>query len=203
VLTAYDYLWRWDTDWFWCSKNVGAQLPWLRRLYGRTRLGSRTYQRIMRWNSRWGVTRALDWLRGGHTEPVIQDVDIPIENAERFLDFFQREIGIAPVWICPITGSARAGDFPLYAMRPGALYVNFGFWDVLRRPEARTPGHFNRAIEEKVSELGGIKSLYSDSYFTRGRFDEIYGAEAYRKLKARYDPRGVFPQLYDKCVLRR
>ena len=55
-----DYLWRWDTDWFWCSKNVGAQHPLLRRLYGRKRLNSVTYQRIMRWNSRWGLTRALN-----------------------------------------------------------------------------------------------------------------------------------------------
>src|SRR5699024_463147 len=22
-LSTHDYLWRWDTDWFWCSKNVG------------------------------------------------------------------------------------------------------------------------------------------------------------------------------------
>ena len=31
-LTARDYLWRWDTDWFWCSQNLGAQHPLLRRL---------------------------------------------------------------------------------------------------------------------------------------------------------------------------
>ena len=31
-LAARDWLWRWDTDWFWCSKNLGAQWPWLRRL---------------------------------------------------------------------------------------------------------------------------------------------------------------------------
>ncbi|MGI9316034.1 MAG: FAD-binding protein, partial [bacterium] len=28
-LTIDDYIWRWDTDWFWCSKNVGAQNPLL------------------------------------------------------------------------------------------------------------------------------------------------------------------------------
>ena len=26
-LVARDFLWRWDTDWFWCSKNLGAQNP--------------------------------------------------------------------------------------------------------------------------------------------------------------------------------
>ena len=37
-LTAHDYVWRWDTDWFWCSKNVFAQNPLVRRLYGKERL---------------------------------------------------------------------------------------------------------------------------------------------------------------------
>jgi len=202
-LTVRDFIWRWDTDWFWCSKNVGAQVSWMRRLYGRKRLGSSTYQRIMRLNSRWGVTRALDRLRGGHAESVIQDVDIPIENAPRFLEFFEREIGIAPVWICPIVGTARAGDFPLYPLQPGRCYVNFGFWDAVRRPQRFARGHFNRMIEATVMELAGIKSLYSDSFFTPETFRDIYGGEAYRRLKNKYDPRGVFPQLYDKCVRRR
>ena len=45
-LTVHDYLWRWDTDWFWCSKNVFAQHPLIRKIYGRERLGSRTYTKI-------------------------------------------------------------------------------------------------------------------------------------------------------------
>ena len=26
-LTVRDYLWRWDTDWFWCSRAFMAQQP--------------------------------------------------------------------------------------------------------------------------------------------------------------------------------
>lgn len=201
-LAVGDFIWRWDTDWFWCSKNVGAQVPWIRRLYGRRRLGSRTYQRIMRWNSRWGFTRLLDGFRTGHAESVIQDVDIPIENAAGFLEFFQREVGLAPVWVCPVVASPDADKFPLYPMRPGRLYVNFGFWDVLRRPGRYDAGHFNRLIEDEVIRLGGIKSLYSDSYFSRDAFRRAYGGDAYRALKEKYDPGRTFPDLYEKCVMR-
>jgi FAD/FMN-containing dehydrogenase len=70
-LGARDWLWRWDTDWFWCSRNFGAQHPLLRRLLGRKRLNSRTYARWMRLNARWGLTRALARLRGMHRESVI------------------------------------------------------------------------------------------------------------------------------------
>ena len=201
-LAVGDFIWRWDTDWFWCSKNLGAQVPWIRRLYGRRRLGSRTYQKIMRWNSRWGFTRLLEGIRGGYAESVIQDVDVPLENAAEFLEFFQREVGLSPVWICPVVASRDADKFPLYPMRPGRIYVNFGFWDVLRRPERYGAGHFNRLVEDRVIQLGGIKSLYSDSYFSREAFWRAYGGDAYRALKEKYDPGRVFPDLYDKCVMR-
>ena len=87
-------------------------------------------------------------------------------------------------------------------MAPG-WYVNFGFWDVKRTRKAHAPGHFNRLIEEKVAALGGIKSLYSESFFPEDQFARLYGGEAYAALKRRYDPKGAFPTLYEKCVLRR
>jgi FAD/FMN-containing dehydrogenase len=201
-LTTLDYLWRWDTDWFWCSKNVGAQIPLLRKLvFGRKRLNSITYAKIMRFNSRLGLTRGLARIAGRHTESVIQDVDIPIARCVEFLDFLRREIGILPIWICPVR--ALSGDFVLYPMKPGALYVNFGFWDVVSRGQPFAEGYHNRLIEREVKRLGGIKSLYSDSYYDPYEFAAFYGGERYRELKARYDPQGAFPNLYEKCVLRR
>jgi len=200
-LTVHDFIWRWDTDWFWCSKNLLAQNPLVRRLYGRSRLGSRTYTRIMRWNSRLGLLRRLERLRGLHSESVIQDVDIPVARAAEFLRFFAREIRIWPTWICPIGPSANTSRFPLYPMQR-ELYVNFGFWDVIRSRQAHPPGHFNRMIEQQAVALGGIKSLYSDSFFPEQEFARLYGGEAYRALKAKYDPAGALPTLYEKCVLR-
>ena len=201
-LTVSDYLWRWDTDWFWCSKNVLAQNAFIRRfLYGKQRLGSRTYTKIMRWNSRVGATKKLERVLGLHSESVIQDVDIPLSRAAEFLDFYQSEIALWPQWICPIGPQPHSGRFSLYPVK-SEWYVNFGFWDVKRTREAHPAGHFNRLIEGKVAELGGIKSLYSDSYFGREEFARFYGGDSYKKLKAKYDPQGAFPMLYDKCVLR-
>lgn len=202
-LATRDYLWRWDTDWFWCSQNLFAQNPVVRRLLGRGRLNSVFYTRVMRWNSRVGLTRWLDRIAGRHPESVIQDVDIPVERAPEFLDFFLREVGIRPLWVCPFRAPGPAARWPLFPTRADALYVNFGFWDVVRSRAPHPAGHFNRMIERKVVALGGIKSLYSDSYFPRAEFDAIYGGAAYAALKARYDPDGRLPGLYEKCVLRR
>ncbi len=72
----------------------------------------------------------------------------------------------------------------------------------MRTRDAHPRGHFNRLIERKVAELGGIKSLYSDSCYPREEFWGIYGGSDYRRLKDKYDPQGRLRDLYDKCVLR-
>jgi FAD/FMN-containing dehydrogenase len=201
-LSTHDYIWRWDTDWFWCSRNFGAQNPLLRRLFGRSHLNSRTYTRLMRLSARWQITQRLARLRGQHSESVIQDVDIPIEHAVAFLEFLLREIGILPVWICPLRAPRREAEFPLYPLSAGSLYVNFGFWDVVQSRRQHEAGHFNRLVEREVLRRGGIKSLYSDSFFTREEFDQAYGKTQYDALKARYDPGGRASGLFEKCVLR-
>jgi len=202
-LTARDYLWRWDTDWFWCSKNLGAQNPLLRRLFGRTHLNSIFYQKVMRWNTRWKLGAAIERIRGVHGESVIQDVDIPLARAAEFLDFLHAEVGILPIWVCPIRAPDPEVTYPLYPLAPGTAYINFGFWDRVALREPHPPGYVNRKIEQRVTALGGLKSLYSDSYFSEEEFWSIYNRPAYEALKAKYDAAGVLPDLYAKCVLRR
>ncbi len=201
-LITEDYLWRWDTDWFWCSKNLLAQHPLIRRLYGRSRLNSLTYTRIMRWNSRMKFTHTFNKLAGIHAEPVIQDVEIPVENAPRFLAFYHDVIRFLPVWICPTQAYKKDVKFELYRMDTEKLYINFGFWDVMRSRKKLPPGYYNRQIEEQAMTLGGMKSLYSDSYFTPDQFWRVYNKPAYDRLKKKYDPNYALGDIYRKCVLK-
>lgn len=201
-LTVSDYIWRWDSDWFWCSKNLGAQNPLVRRLLGKSRLNSVTYTKVMRWNSKWKLTQTVNKLLGLHGESVIQDVEVPIAAAPEFLDFYHREIRFMPVWICPTRAYRQDAVFDLYKMEPKTLYVNFGFWDVIRTREQRPAGYFNRQVERKVYDLRGMKSLYSDSFYTPDEFWRIYNRPAYDKLKRKYDAKGCLKNLYSKCVLK-
>ena len=201
-LRVADYLWRWDTDWFWCSKNFGAQHPLVRRLLGRRHLNSRTYTRLMRWNARWGLSQRLDRWRGQASESVVQDVDIPVARAAEFLGFLLRDIGITPIWLCPIRAADAATGATLYPLTPGVRHVNFGFWDRVPRPAGSDPSELNRRVEQRVMALGGIKSLYSDSFFTPAEFAAAYRMDRYEALKARYDPAHRLLGLYEKCVLR-
>jgi FAD/FMN-containing dehydrogenase len=201
-LATLDYIWRWNTDWFWCSSVFFVQNPTVRRLVGKRRLNSDTYMKLLRLNRRWRLTDKLDWLIGVHAEQVIQDVDVPIARAPEFLEFFQREIRIKPVWVCPFRARDRGRAHGLWPVDPSTLYINFGFWSEVRGRIAYPRGHFNRLIERKLADLGGIKSLYSDSFYEPDEFWAIFDKPAYDRLKAKYDPKGRLGDLYRKCVLR-
>jgi FAD/FMN-containing dehydrogenase len=109
---------------------------------------------------------------------------------------------VLPIWICPVTPGAAAERFTLFPL-PRRRYVNFGFWDVVRTRAHRPDGYLNRRIEQRVQDLGGLKSLYATSYFTATQFWTMFDRDAYAALKQRYDPDGHFEGLYEKCVLGR
>jgi FAD/FMN-containing dehydrogenase len=202
-LSIRDYLWRWDTDWFWCSRALGVQIPAVRRLWPKQYLRSDVYRRLVALDRRHGLTDRLSRLRGRTPEePVIQDVEVPVARLAEFLEFFHAEIGISPVWLCPLKLRDQR-SWPLYPLEPDELYINVGFWSTVATRPGQRPGHHNRLIEAKVTELGGHKSLYSDAFYGPEEFDELYNGAAYRDLKKTYDPDGRLPDLYAKCVRNR
>ncbi len=196
-LHARDYLWRWDTDWFWCSRAFGAENPVIRRLYHHLGLLRSTgYWKMKAFAQRSGLLKLLG--RDKNVEYVIQDVEIPVDRASEFLRFMLRDVGLLPVWTCPAASPEPGERFSLYPTDPNQRYINFGFWGGV--PSDKPPGHFDRLIEAKVIELDGKKSLYSTAYFDEQTFRDLYGGDAYDSLKQRYDPDHRFPDRYEKCV---
>ncbi len=199
-LSVRDYIWRWDTDWFWCSAAFGAQHPLIRWLLGRKRLNSAVYWKIKNFAQRHPILMKTS-AGFSRREYIIQDVDIPIATAPKFAEFFFENITIGPIWICPFRGSREAEKFNLYSFGPDKLYVNFGFWNSVatKQPD----GYYNRMVEKKVEELGGKKSLYSDSFYTPEEFWNIFDKPMYDQMKQKYDPQEKLKNLYDKAVRRK
>jgi FAD/FMN-containing dehydrogenase len=200
-LTIHDYLWRWDTDWFWCSRAFGAQNPRLRRLWPRRFRRSAFYWRLIALDHRFDIADRLEARKGRPPrERVVQDIEVPLDRTAEFLHWFLREIPIEPVWLCPV----RSRDvWPLYPLRPGETYVNVGFWSSVPRDPAEPVGAANRLIEAQVTALDGHKSLYSDAYYDQTDFWQLYGGDDYAVLKSRYDPQSRLLDLYSKAVQRR
>ena len=202
-LTINDYLWRWDTDWFWCSRAFGAQKPAIRALWPKKKLRSDVYWKIIAANRKFKFAEKLDSIRRRpQRESVVQDIEIPIEKLPEFMDFFHSEIGIEPIWLCPLKQRDPDARWPLYEFDPQQLYVNVGFWSTVPLLNGENPedGVKNRLIEAKVTELDGRKSLYSTAFYSRDEFWGIYGGNEYGDLKIKYDPESRLLGLYEKVV---
>jgi len=201
-LSVRDYLWRWDTDWFWCSRVFGVQDPRIRRFVPKRWLRSDNYWRLVELERRHGPMRKLERLRGRPAqEHVVQDIEVTIARAAEFFDFLVREIPISPFWVCPLRPRDRR-RWALSPLDPDATYVNFGFWSTLPLADGQPDGTHNRRVEQVVEELEGHKSLYSDSYYDRDEFWRLHDGGAYGELKQAYDAEGRLADLYRKCVER-
>jgi FAD/FMN-containing dehydrogenase len=147
------------------------------------------------------VLARIDRLRGRpDRERVIQDIEVPVDRLVPFLRWFDEAIGMRPVWLCPLRAT-RA--WPSYPLEPHETYVNVGFWGTMPIDPGARDGDKNRAIEAKVTELGGHKSLYSDAYYDRDTFSELYGVANLTHVKAQTDPDNRLTGLYEKAVNRR
>ncbi|MGW7684696.1 FAD-binding oxidoreductase [Kribbella sp. NPDC054772] len=203
VLTAHDYLWRWDTDWFWCSAAFGAQQPVVRRLWPRRWRRSDVFHKIVGFENRHQIAARLNRRRGRpDRERVVQDVEIPVGELAGFLRWFDANVGMRPVWLCPLR-LRGSESWPLYPLRPGEIYVNVGFWGTVPIAPGAADGDVNRRIEQAVADFGGHKSLYSDAYYDRETFDRLYNVPALTTVKQRYDPNARLTGLYEKAVTRR
>ncbi|MGH3857438.1 MAG: FAD-binding oxidoreductase [Pseudonocardiaceae bacterium] len=203
VLSTHDYLWRWDTDWFWCSVAFGVQHPVIRRLWPARLRRSDVYWKIVKLATRFDLENRMEhWHGRPRRERVIQDVEIPLERTAEFLRWFTEHVAIEPVWLCPLR-LRDTREWPLYPLEPGRDYVNVGFWSSVPITPGGTGSDTNRAIEAQVSAVGGHKSLYSDSFYSPEEFHIRYGGERYDVLKRRYDPEQRLAELYAKAVRHR
>ncbi len=196
-LTTHDYLFRYDPEWFWnLPDGVGYALF---RRYAPARFRSSSfYTRYVALKAK--LAERLPGHRPPDTEPLIQDWEVPWENAAELLDFALREVRLdgRPWAAVPIQTPRQP---TLYPVRPNTLYFNLGSYLQVRKPEGKPPYYYTKILDEKCFELDGIKMLYSSSFMTEEQFDARYNGAAYRELKAKYDPDGRARTLYAKVVL--
>ncbi|MGF7122994.1 FAD-binding oxidoreductase [Rhodococcus sp. BE178] len=210
-LTIHDYLWRWDTDWFWCSRAFGTQNPRIRRFWPKRYRRSSFYWKLIGLDQKYDIADRLEARKGlPPRERVVQDIEVPIENTADFLTWFLDEIPIEPLWLCPLRlrdpahpAADTTRPWPLYPLEPGRTYVNVGFWSSVPIEAGAPEGAANRLIEKKVSDLDGHKSLYSDSFYGEDEFALLYGGQHYTQIKKRYDPDSRLLDLYSKAVQRK
>jgi Delta24-sterol reductase len=133
---------------------------------------------------------------------IIQDVAVPYHAADEFTNWLHDNIGIYPLWLCPLrqrgldSDSAQGLLAQNVATNVPDYLLNFGVWG----PGPSTRQDFvaiNRKLERKVEELQGRKWLYAHTYYTEEEFWRCYDRHEYDALRAKYHA-SYLPSIYDK-----
>jgi FAD/FMN-containing dehydrogenase len=194
-LKTFDYIFRYDPDWFWNIPETGFYNVFRRYAPEQWR-NSAFYTKYVAVKA-----KALGriGIRDDKTEPLIQDWEVPWEHGEQLINFAIDNVDLAgrPWAAVPIKTPRQP---TLYPIKPNELYFNLGCYCQVQRPEGMAPYHYTKILDRKCFDLGGIKMLYSSTFLNETEFDALYNGEAYRTLKAKYDPGGNAQTLYKKVA---
>ncbi|HSD90923.1 MAG TPA: hypothetical protein VLB44_25540, partial [Kofleriaceae bacterium] len=127
---------------------------------------------------------------------VILDVFLPFSQAPAFMEWYEREVGHFPLWCVPYK---RVHDYEwlddsFYAGMKDELFLDLAIYG-MEQPAGK---NIHRMIEEKLRELGGVKTLISHNYYSKDEFWSIWNKRNYDRVKAITDPQNVFRDLYSK-----
>ncbi|CCC11168.1 hypothetical protein SMACR_03874 [Sordaria macrospora] len=195
-----EYLFRYDRGGFWVGAAAFQYFSWV------------PFNRLTRWflddflHTRM-MYRALHGS-GESARFVVQDIAMPFETSEEFVNYTSSSLGIWPLWLCPLKRRAPPTFHP-HTTRPGtslgpadeskqdSMMLNIGVWGW--GPDK--PAEFvakNIELEEKVHELGGMKWFYAHTYYQQEKFWKMYGGKAwYDALRKKYNAEHL-PTVWDK-----
>jgi len=193
-LKLKDFLWRWDADAYWMTDNTILQKKWLRKLVGKWILRSDRLHKISRSTIYSFIENRFD-SNAKNRKSMIQDIVIPEEKWLDYFNWYGNNLKKFPLWLCP----ARMNNFPLFKADQNKLYCDFGTFN-LDFSDYSTYRNALKDLEKKLLELGGTKCFYSDNALSKENFYNIVNEKEYVKLKEKYDPMRVFPDLFEKCV---
>ncbi|KAK3716414.1 hypothetical protein LTR37_006564 [Vermiconidia calcicola] len=192
ITPTRDYLFRYDRGAFWTGKYAFDyfMLP---------------FNRVTRW--------ALDYFMhtrvmyhalhaSGHASKyIVQDLLLPEPNAAEFIQFVSTKFGFWPLWLCPMKVDKQISMRPdlangAYNKDKMISFMNVGVWGPGPTKYERFV-EVNRQLEHKVRELGGIKWLYAQAYYTEDEFWSIYDWKWYNDLREKFGAT-YLPDVYQK-----
>ncbi|XP_012941138.1 delta(24)-sterol reductase [Aplysia californica] len=127
---------------------------------------------------------------------LIQDMLVPMKELGRSLDFFDKELDLYPLWICPFKLFSQPG-----MVHPAGdqdeMYVDIGAYGTPRTKGFSTVPS-TRRLEDFVAEVKGFQMLYADSYLSREQFRAMFDHSLYDKMRKQLDCEKAFPEVYEK-----
>lgn len=133
---------------------------------------------------------------------IIQDCYVPADNAAPFLDSVDLQLGVYPLWLCPVKATATPQKLAChYAPSPGR-FINVGIYG---RPrdfpfDAEV---LNRQLVDLLVNHRARSMLYAQVWHDKAQFEAMYdeGLRTGEEVRRKYGGTGAFFDLYDKVAL--
>lgn len=181
-LKIRDYFFRYNKG----VTNVYPRFWPLRLLFGRWVNANRVL----------GIARTFRRVIPAAWIPVTVDTFIPYSKMASFMAWYTDHVSHFPLWCVPF-GIVRRYEWlaDTYTDQlTDDLFLDIALYG-LRTDHA---DDVYRMIEEKLTEIGAVKTLISNNFYDEDTFWTLWNKRNYDLVKQRTDPGNVFRDLYDK-----
>ena len=164
-----EYLFRYDRGGFWVGARAFAYFPFI------------PFNRLMRWliNDFMHARMLYRTLQGSNmtASSMVQDLSLPYAPAEAFVDYTAEKLDVWPLWVCPLRAIKHPTFHPSCCDDGEAKpMLTIGLWGAASE-DVELFVRQNRELETSLTELGGCKVLYSQTFYPEEGFWSLYERE--------------------------
>lgn len=140
----------------------------------------------------------LHWLLPSERPTITLDVFVPIRRVAEFMDWYRKEFAFFPLWCVPyrLVKNYAWLDESLHPPADDNLFLDLAIYGMKQR--GRDGRNYHRLMEEKLREVGGIKTLIAHNYYPEPEFWSLWNRANYQAVKAKTDPKNLLRDLYAK-----
>lgn len=125
----------------------------------------------------------------------VQDMLVPLKRLQDTLEFFDENLKVYPLWICPFNLPSNPG-FVHPEGNSSEMYVDIGAYG---EPQVKFNAvESTRKVEEYVRNNKGFQMLYATTYMTKEEFRKMFDHTIYDKVRNEQKCMDAFPDVYDK-----
>lgn len=195
IIPLAEYCFRYDRGGFWVGASAFDYFHFPFNKYTRWWLDDFLHTRML--------YTALH-ASGQSQTYVVQDLALPFETAEKFIDYTAEKFNIWPLWLCPLKQTEMPTIHPHHSKiqadgKPSSHMLNIGLWGQGPKNKERFI-ELNRDLEQKLIELEGMRWLYAHGYYSSEDFWKIYPKEWYDELRKKYHAT-TLPSVHEKTTV--
>lgn len=181
-LKTIDYFFRYD-------KGVTNPTP-------KSFLGRLFFGRCMGSNELLKIVKMFHRLIPSESIPITVDTFIPFSKATEFMEWYTKEVNFYPLWCVPykIVRKYEWLNKQFLEKTNDELFLDIAIYGMKKDKKK----DYYKILENKLMEVGAIKTLISENDYSESDFWKIWNKENYDKVKKETDPNNIFRNLYTK-----